>query len=114
MTAPEPAEVEVVRDGSLHVHWTDGHESTYELHYLRGYCPCAHCQGHGVGQHFVPNDAPRITAIEEVGNYALGIQFAGGHNTGIFTFELLRRLCPCDACQRAQGDHHPIVYVQRT
>lgn len=111
MTAPEPLEVEVIRDGSLRVRWTDGHESAYGLRYLRGYCPCASCQGHGVGQHFLPNEAPRITAIDEVGNYALGISFVGGHNTGIYTFEWLRRLCPCAACQATQGERHPMRFV---
>lgn len=106
MSVPEPIEVEVLRDGNLRMSWEDGHESVYPLRYLRGFCPCAHCQGHGVGHDFVANDAPRITSIEEVGNYALNVRFAGGHNTGIYTFEVLRRLCPCEACRREQGPTH--------
>jgi DUF971 family protein len=34
-----------------------------------------------------------------VGYYAYSIEWSDGHNTGIFTFDLLRALCECDACQ---------------
>lgn len=107
MSSPEPVEVAVGEGGSMHIRWSDEHQSVYPRRYLRGYCPCAHCQGHGGRHEFVPNDAPRITAVEEVGRYALNIRYAGGHDTGIYTFELLRRLCPCDACTSAAGPKHP-------
>ena len=106
MSAPEPVEVEVVKGGDLRISWDDGHQSLYPVRYLRGYCPCAECQGHGGGYGFVANDAPRISGIDEVGNYALNIRY-GPHRTGIYTFELLRTLCPCESCRREQGDRHP-------
>ena len=27
--------------------WNDGHVAEFDYDYLRGYCPCAGCQGHG-------------------------------------------------------------------
>ncbi|MBI2229420.1 MAG: DUF971 domain-containing protein, partial [Deltaproteobacteria bacterium] len=33
--------------GTIRITWNDGHVGEYEQEYLRGYCPCALCQGHG-------------------------------------------------------------------
>lgn len=105
----EPIEVEVQTAGKqLRIHWSDGHQSIYALHYLRGFCPCAVCQGHGGAWNFQANTAPDIADIHEVGNYALGIGFSDGHSTGIYTFDILRELCPCSPCQTQQGPEHPI------
>jgi DUF971 family protein len=91
----------------LRMTWSDGHESRYPYRYLRGYCPCAACQGHRAAWEFVPNDGPLLTRIEEVGNYALNLTFADSHATGIYSFEILRTLCPCDACRALQAEAHP-------
>jgi DUF971 family protein len=91
----------------LRISWSDGHDSRYPYDYLRGYCPCAACQGHRVAWEFVPNDAPVLTVVAEVGNYALNLHFADDHKTGIYSFDILRTLCPCDACRRTQGETHP-------
>jgi DUF971 family protein len=40
---------------------------------------------------------PRIRGLNEVGRYAIGIQWADGHDS-IFPFENLRRFCPCNTC----------------
>jgi len=117
--APEPIEVELLADSgsghpALKVAWDDGHQSLYPLRYLRGFCPCASCQGHGRGTWtFIPVDAPQITGIEEVGNYALNIVWNDGakgpHTTGIYAFEILRQLCPCHDCQTLQGPQHALA-----
>ena len=36
--------------------------------------------------------------LEAVGNYAVSFTWQDGHNTGIYPYRLLRRLCPCPAC----------------
>ena len=43
---------------------------------------------------------PKIRAqtATQVGNYAVQINFNDGHNTGIFSYEHLRTICPCSAC----------------
>lgn len=108
---PEPIEVELrgAEDG-VRVTWADDHISFYPLKYLRGFCPCAVCQGHGSTWSYVPIEAPKVTGIEEVGNYALNIVWSDGagrpHTTGIYSFDILRELCPCETCRAAQGAAH--------
>jgi DUF971 family protein len=37
--------------------------------------------------------------IEPVGRYALQFKWSDGHDTGIYSYKLLRGLCQCDLCQ---------------
>lgn len=108
--SPEPVEIGLTPDGrALRVAWDDEHDSTYELRYLRGFCPCAACQGHGAGTWtFVQNDGPTITEIGEVGNYAISLRWSDGHTTGIYSWETLRELCPCHNCRTDAGVKHPM------
>jgi DUF971 family protein len=39
-----------------------------------------------------------LVHLEAVGNYAIAFTWQDGHNTGIYSFRLLRKLCPCEAC----------------
>ena len=112
-TPPAPVRVELQRaQRRLLVDWDDGHQSSYSLRYLRGFCPCAHCQGHAkTGWTFQPVPDPMITRIEETGAYALTLAYDDGHDTGIYTFDILRELCPCEACQRALGPAHAMRKV---
>ncbi|MGH7988081.1 MAG: gamma-butyrobetaine hydroxylase-like domain-containing protein [Candidatus Binataceae bacterium] len=41
--------------------------------------------------------APRIKGLNEVGRYAVGVQWLDGHDS-IFPLETLRRRCPCNEC----------------
>jgi DUF971 family protein len=80
--------------------WSDGHTAEYDYDYLRGWCPCAGCQGHsGFKIRYLPPARP-VTAesIKPVGNYAISIGFSDGHGTGIYRYEFLREICPCGAC----------------
>lgn len=96
---PRPTEVRHVReDGVLRISWSDGHVADYTYEYLRGWCPCALCQGHGGDRHFVRSVAPRLAAVEAVGNYAFNLTWADGHQTGIYSYAYLREICPCAAC----------------
>jgi DUF971 family protein len=40
---------------------------------------------------------PKIKGLNEVGRYAVGIQWLDGHDS-IFPLEHLRRFCPCNEC----------------
>jgi DUF971 family protein len=82
----------------LRIEWADGHESRYPLAYLRGWCPCAGCQGHSGETKWVANEAPALTGVQPTGAYAVGLHFADGHATGIYSWEWLRDHCPCEAC----------------
>jgi len=41
----------------------------------------------------------KMLEAEAVGSYAIRISWSDGHNTGIYSFDHFRRICPCDACR---------------
>ena len=84
----------------LQLTWSDGHSAEFDYDYLRGYCPCAACQGHGPGEVVYHPPAGPVTAgtIEPVGNYAIAITWSDGHSSGIYHFDFLRQICPCPEC----------------
>ena len=50
----------------------------------------------------LPMFKPKLSAksAHAVGNYALQIDFNDGHTAGIFSFDYLRTICPCQECAR--------------
>jgi DUF971 family protein len=101
-----PLALDLDRQRELRIQWADGHESTLPLPQLRRACPCAACRAareereRGSGGLTVLPQQPEAAAMaqaraaELVGNYALKITWADGHNTGIYDFALLRQLDP--------------------
>jgi DUF971 family protein len=89
--------------------WADGHESYIPFDVLRKACPCATCRGaHGKAAaapdplRVVRGPAAGEVAIREivpVGAYAVQIVWSDGHDTGIYSFESLRKACPCKECR---------------
>lgn len=97
-------------DRTLLVLWSDGHQSAYPYQYLRDRCPCATCSGAHASQAPAAqgNPLPLITSkplrpdrAELVGRYAVQILWSDGHTAGIYTFDYLRSLCPCQECSGA-------------
>jgi DUF971 family protein len=88
-------------DRIMRIRWNDGHESQYPWAYLRGWCPCAGCQGHGNDKRFVHAPPCDLLEISVVGTYALSLRWSDGHDTGIYTYAHLRQLCACAACAPA-------------
>ena len=76
----------------MSITWADGHNSSYPHRILRGYCPCAGCQGHGGTIEFQPPTNLEIRALEKVGNYAVSLVWGDGHASGIYSFRFLRSL----------------------
>jgi DUF971 family protein len=76
----------------LRVLWDDDQLNDFPFAYLRGWCPCAVCQGHGGERRFIHVENPELVSIGMVGNYALNLRWDDGHDTGIYTFEYLRSL----------------------
>ena len=95
----------------LHLAWSDGHQADYDYDYLRGYCPCAGCQGHGAGPVVFQAPARPVTleAIEPVGRYAVSFLWSDQHGTGIYSFDFLRRLCPCPDCASGTAAPEPVA-----
>lgn len=89
----------------LRIEWGDAHVSEFEPYYLRLQCPCAACVEEMTGR---PLLDPRSVdpgvyplEIEYVGRYALQFRWSDGHSTGIYPFEMLRKLCTCEECEGA-------------
>jgi DUF971 family protein len=111
---PISVQVNVSTGAGVDITWSDGHTSHYDFAYLRDRCPCALCNderqkkkglagatGFSAGA-ALPMFKPKATArsATAVGNYAIQIVFSDGHSTGIYSFEHLREICPCEACRR--------------
>lgn len=99
-----PVEINHVQtQGIVRITWDDGHMGEYPKEHIRGYCPCALCQGHDsvVEKRFVEVPDAGLVAIEPVGNYAVSFRWSDGHATGIYTFDYLRSLCPCGECEKS-------------
>jgi DUF971 family protein len=45
--------------------------------------------------------ALKMLAVEGVGNYAIRINWSDGHNSGIYSYEHFRSICPCKQCSGA-------------
>jgi DUF971 family protein len=106
---PMDVKVHVSTGAGVDVVWSDGHSSHFDFVYLRELCPCALCNDErekkgkfssATGGSALPMFKARVTAkgASAVGNYALQIQFSDGHATGIYSFEHLREICPCEQC----------------
>jgi DUF971 family protein len=84
----------------LAIKWDDGGESFIALENLRRSCPCAGCKGETdiMGNLYKNPDRPltaksfELVKISSVGGYAIQPVWADGHNTGIYSFEYLRRV----------------------
>ncbi len=102
---PRPTEVmRVPEKRHLRITWRDGHVTLYPYDLLREMCPCAGCgEARKKGQKFERGNIPSFVPFEPntiqiVGNYAVQFVWNDAHDTGIYSFRLLRDHCPCEAC----------------
>jgi len=110
---PLNIKIHVSTGAGVDITWADNHTSHYDFSYLRDECPCATCnekrdqeQQHPasksapISSPVLPMFKPKIRAqsATQVGNYAVQINFNDGHNTGIFSYDHLRTICPCSVC----------------
>jgi DUF971 family protein len=99
MAIPVPQNVIAV-GSDLAIVWDDGREDYLPLEKLRRECPCAMCRGERdlLGNVYRGPKRPltersfQLVSHHTVGAYALQITWADGHNDGIYSYELLRRL----------------------
>jgi DUF971 family protein len=78
----------------LEVAFADGVRHRLPCEYLRVESPSAEVQGHGPGQKVLVAGKRNVNirAIEPIGNYAVLLRFDDGHETGLYSWSLLRQL----------------------
>ncbi|MEJ7605454.1 MAG: DUF971 domain-containing protein [Bryobacteraceae bacterium] len=106
----DPEHIAISKSKGVEIDWTDGHHSSYPVPLLRDECPCALCTGsHGTTPQKTAYSAPaspfqmfqpaiKMLNVEPAGNYGLKIFWSDGHSSGIYSYDMLRRICPCSEC----------------
>jgi DUF971 family protein len=92
---PWPTELRLnANKDTLNVAFTDGTSAAFSAEFLRVVSPSAEVQGHSPAERkLVPGKrSVLIRAIEPVGNYAVRLVFADGHNTGIYSWAYLHEI----------------------
>ena len=97
-----PQALEKDAQGNLLITWSDGRKLFYAATKLRKLCPCATCREKRSAPEkdegskktlpvlsLAEAQPLKVTRMQPVGNYAYNIAFSDGHDSGIFTFELL-------------------------
>jgi DUF971 family protein len=109
----QPRQIKRLGTEGLLITWVDGTESQLSSEILRRQCPCAECREiRGDDSHSRPLTGKKrslsiiqntkeeqltLDTIWGVGQYAVGIRWRVGHDSGIYTYELLAELA---------GRHH--------
>ncbi len=114
---PKTVKVHLSTGKGVDIEWKDGHLSSYTFPYLRDACPCALCQeereqtGRKPGEppEAKPGELPmfkpaaRPESAEGVGKYAIKFKWNDGHELGIYSWQWLRQICPCQQCQEEEN-----------
>lgn len=99
-----PRHIDVKKDRSLTIRWSDGRVSVYPIVYLRRMSPSADARD--LREQMAKNpltvlpssattDRPlRVEDVELVGNYAVRLSFSDGHHTGLYSWQYLREIDP--------------------
>jgi DUF971 family protein len=103
---PKKVKVHKTEGTGVEIEWKDGHLSQWTFAWLREACPCATCHeardadGRKPGvpkaqpASLLPLYKPAVRPLEAtaVGKYALRFKWNDGHESGIYSWEYLRRL----------------------
>jgi DUF971 family protein len=89
---PQPTDIKLHQKSRvLEISFADGKTFSLPCEFLRVYSPSAEVRGHGPGQEVlqVGKRSVEISQIEPVGSYAIQLTFSDGHDTGIYSWDLL-------------------------
>jgi DUF971 family protein len=114
---PKSVKVHLSAGTGVEIEWKDGHLSQYSFPFLRDACPCAMCTEERQKNGREPGEAARPAlgelpmfkatakpvSAERVGKYAIRFKWNDGHELGIYSWNWLREICPCEACRRAKA-----------
>lgn len=78
----------------LELTWPDDVTHHLSCEYLRVSSPSAEVRGHGIGQETLQlgKENVNIKAIEPIGHYAIKLVFDDNHDSGLYSWDLLREL----------------------
>jgi DUF971 family protein len=116
-TDPKSVKVNISTGTGMDIEWKDGHVSHFGFAFLHDACPCAMCEdergksGRRPGEPIplAPGALPMFkpaakpVSAEGVGKYAIKFAWNDGHDLGIYSWRLLRELCPCEECKAAEA-----------
>ena len=91
---PRPTEIKLHKQSRvLDIAFSDGKAFQFTCEFLRVHSPSAEVSGHSHGQEVLQTGKKmvNILKIEPVGNYAIQLNFTDGHNTGLYSWDLLYR-----------------------
>jgi DUF971 family protein len=92
----EPLQIIEESDREISIKWSDETETSHNADELRRACPCAGCVNEWTGEKILKEENIAgdlsFSHITIVGRYALNFHFSDGHDTGIFSFDYLRKL----------------------
>ena len=109
---PKSVKVNITTGDGVDIEWKDNHRSHYSFVFLRDACPCALCDDErektkrqpGEPPKLIPNALPMFKekakpiSAEGVGKYAIKFNWNDGHELGIYSWQYLRDICPCEEC----------------
>jgi DUF971 family protein len=92
---PIPTDIKLHRQSRLlELAYENGERYELSCEFLRVFTPSAEARGHGPGQETLQTGKRDVTieGIEPVGTYALKLVFSDGHDSGIYSWDLLYNL----------------------
>ena len=92
---PIPSEIKLHRKSRLlELAYENGECYSLDFEYLRVFTPSAEARGHGPGQEILQTGKRNvdIEGLEPVGTYALRFVFSDGHDSGLYSWDLLYNL----------------------
>ena len=102
----EPVNIEQLPN-DIAINWSDGHETYIDLVTLRDACPCAACRGEThlwgktsptIDKSDLSEESFKMGSFHGVGNYAVQFVWQDRHDSGIYSYDVLRALCQCAEC----------------
>ncbi len=94
-----PKNIQLIQN-EIAIVWDDGSESYLPLERLRRRCPCAGCAGEkdilgkeykGPAANYLQQSF-QVRQFQNVGGYAISFAWADGHNSGIYSYDYLKKL----------------------
>lgn len=89
---PRPTEIKLHKQSRiLDITFSDGKAFHFSYEFLRVHSPSSDVRGHGPGQGILQTGKREINInqVKPVGNYAIQLDFSDGHNTGLYSWDLL-------------------------